>query len=75
MIKGLIMGLIMGLILFAFHLMKAAGKYCMERAESLNRNKLGWGLFGVFIPVIPVIWIRLLDKKYDWDEDTKDAGD
>lgn len=34
--------------------------YCVNKAEELNRDKIGWGFFGFFIPIVAVIWIQFV---------------
>ena len=30
---------------------------CHKQAIQLNRSKVGWGLFGLILPIIAVIWV------------------
>lgn len=41
---------------------------CSNKAKSLNRNSLGWGLFGFVFIFIPVIWIYFLKPITDWEK-------
>ena len=37
--------------------------YCVNKAGNLNRSKWGWGLFGLFLPIVAVIWIQFMKSK------------
>jgi len=37
--------------------------YCIQRASHLGRSKIGWGLFGFFLPLVAVIWIQFVKPK------------
>ena len=40
--------------------------YCVNKAGSLNRNKVGWGVFAFLIPLIALIWIQFIKPKNDF---------
>jgi hypothetical protein len=44
--------------------------YCVNKADDLNRDKFGWGIFSFFFPIIAVIWIQFIDPIED-DETSK----
>lgn len=37
--------------------------YCINRAEVLQRSKLGWGFFGFILPLLALIWIQFVKSK------------
>jgi hypothetical protein len=37
--------------------------YCVNKAGELKRNKVGWGLFGFFLPIVALIWIQFIKPK------------
>jgi hypothetical protein len=37
---------------------------CSKKATELNRSKIGWGIFGLFMPIIAMIWIQFM-KPYN----------
>ncbi len=40
-----------------------AAIYCFTRAQELNRNKWGWGVFGFILPIVAVILIQFMKHK------------
>jgi TM2 domain-containing membrane protein YozV len=50
----------------------AAG-YCIKKAQKLNRNEVGWGIFGFVFIIIPVIWMQFLKPVIDWENREKDS--
>lgn len=44
--------------------------FCVVRAGHLNRSRLGWGLFGFFIPLLALIVILLMKPKQPREEET-----
>jgi hypothetical protein len=38
----------------------AITSYCVERAKTLNRKQLDWGVFSFFFPIVAFIWIKVL---------------
>jgi hypothetical protein len=53
-----------GRLLFGFVFAIAGAIYCSNRALKLNRNQLGWAIFGFFMPLVAVIWISILKDKH-----------
>ena len=37
--------------------------YCISRAKDLNRSQFGWGVFGLLLPLLALIWILFLKTK------------
>ena len=33
---------------------------CSKKATELNSSKIGWGIFGLFMPIIAMIWIQFM---------------
>lgn len=46
--------------------------YCVNKAEQLNRNKTGWGIFAFFLPIIAAIAIQFVKPNIKWDSETLD---
>lgn len=42
--------------------------YVVEKAETLNRSKGGWGLFAFLLPIVALISIKLAKPHVDWHE-------
>jgi hypothetical protein len=42
--------------------------YCAQKADKLNRSTGGWAIFGLFFPIIAMIWISSLKKNITWHE-------
>lgn len=42
---------------------------CVKKAKKLNRNAFGWGVFGLFLPLIAIIWIQFMKPKTRWEEE------
>ena len=40
--------------------------YCVNKAGSLNRDKMSWGIFAFLIPLIALIWIQFMKPKNDF---------
>lgn len=47
-----------------------AARYCAGKATSLNRNPMGWGIFGFFSPIIAYFIINAMSAKQDGYNDT-----
>lgn len=45
--------------------------FCVNKAEELNRSKVGWGIFGFFLPIIAIIWIQFIKPKMIWEDQSK----
>jgi hypothetical protein len=41
---------------------------CVNKAEQLNRSKMGWGFFGFFLPILAIIWIQFMKPKMVWED-------
>jgi hypothetical protein len=37
--------------------------YCVKKAESLNRSKFGWALFGLCLPIFAFIIIQFMKPR------------
>ncbi len=59
--------LIISLILF---LKILTARYCAGKATALNRNAVGWGIFGFFSPIIAYFLINAMSAKQGGYEDT-----
>ncbi len=44
------------------------GIYCAQKADKLNRSTGGWAVFGLFFPIIAIIWISNLKKNIIWHD-------
>lgn len=44
------------------------GVYCAQKADKLNRSTGGWAIFGLFFPLIAIIWIRNLKNNIVWHD-------
>jgi hypothetical protein len=42
--------------------------YCAQKADKLNRSTGGWAVFGLFFPIIAIIWISNLKKNIIWHD-------
>jgi hypothetical protein len=42
--------------------------YCVNKAKSLNRDTVRWGVFGFFLPILALIIIQFKKTKTDWDK-------
>lgn len=40
-----------------------AARYCSSKATALNRNAVGWGIFGFFSPLIAYLLINAMSTK------------
>jgi len=44
------------------------GIFCAQKAAKLNRSTGGWAVFGLFFPIIAMIWISSLKKNIIWHD-------
>lgn len=42
--------------------------HCVNEAKKLNRNEIGWGFFGFFLPIVAIIWIQFMKPVIVWDK-------
>jgi hypothetical protein len=42
---------------------------CANKATELNRSSGGWAAFGLFFPIIAMIWISNLKPNINWHND------
>lgn len=47
-----------------------AARYCSRKAAVLNRNAVGWGIFGFFSPLIAYFLINAMSSKGSVYNDT-----
>ena len=40
-----------------------SGIICYKRAEKLNRNQVGWGAFGLLVPILSLIIVFMVSPK------------
>ena len=40
--------------------------YCAQKSDKLNRSASGWAIFGLFFPIIAMVWISILKKNITW---------
>lgn len=50
-------------VIFLLIIRVLAANYCTSRARLLNRNVLGWGIFGFVSPLLACLWIKGLRTK------------
>jgi hypothetical protein len=62
-------GLILALLFFVVRIVAAI--YCANKASSLNRSSGGWAVFGLFFPIISMIWISTLKQNINWHENNQ----
>jgi len=55
-----------GIIIFYFILRIVGAFVCANKASETNRNNIGWGFFGFFMPIIAMIIAMTLKPKTDW---------
>ena len=54
------------MIFLLFGLRVVGGVYCAQKAAKLNRSAGGWAIFGLFFPIIAMIWISNLKTNITW---------
>ncbi len=42
---------------------------CVNKAKELNRNTVGWGIFGFVFIIIAVIWLYCLKPITKWENE------
>jgi hypothetical protein len=57
-----------GVLLLLFILRIIGANVCSTRAIKLNRNSVGWGIFGFVAPIIAMIWTNYLKPSTKWDK-------
>ena len=57
-----------GIILIHFIIRIIGSNVCSSRAKKLNRNSVGWGIFGFIAPIIAMIWTNYLKPSTKWDK-------
>jgi hypothetical protein len=62
------MALIIVLLILLLKILTA--RYCAGKATALNRNAVGWGIFGFFAPIIAYFFINAMSAKQGGYEDT-----
>ncbi len=50
-------------VIFFLVIRVLAANYCINRARLLNRNVVGWGIFGFVSPILGCLWIKGLRTK------------
>jgi hypothetical protein len=60
-------GFLLAILFFVFRIVGAI--YCAQKAIKLNRNPGGWAVFGLFLPIIAMIWVSNMKKVINWHED------
>ena len=58
--------ILVAIIFFGLRIIGAV--YCAQRADKLYRSAGGWAVFGLFFPIIAMIWISNLKKNITWHE-------
>lgn len=61
-------GAVILFIIIFFGLRIFGGLFCAQKADKLNRSTGGWAIFGLFTPIIAIIWISSLKKKVIWHD-------
>jgi uncharacterized membrane protein len=45
--------------------------YCAGKASALNRSSWGWGIFGLFFPILAMIVIQFVKPIMVWEDGTR----
>ncbi|WP_417334645.1 hypothetical protein [Halarcobacter sp.] len=57
-----------GVLAIVFLCLRVLGIFvCASKAKELNRNQVGWGIFGFAMPIIAMIWIQFMKPVIKWE--------